>query len=57
MLTTSIKNKIKKSLLISGTSALLMAGLLPNTATLVQAAAPEIKANASMTVDFETGQI
>ncbi len=46
----------KKSLLIGGSAALLFSALLP-TAPAVQAQAPEISAEAALTVDFETGQI
>lgn len=48
---------IKKSVLIGGSSALLLTGLLPGALISAKAAAPEIEAEAYLTLDFETGQI
>lgn len=50
MLSNTIKNKLKKTLLISGSSALLLTGLIPSVAISADAAS-------TLTVDFDTGQI
>ena len=57
MFSNTIKQTIKKSLLIGGSSALLLTGVLPGAFISAEAAAPEIDAEAYLTLDFETGQI
>lgn len=57
MFSNTIKQTIKKSLLIGGSSALLLTGVLPGAFISAAAAAPEIDAEAYLTLDFETGQI
>lgn len=57
MFSNTIKETIKKSLLIGGSSALLLTGVLPGAFISAEAAAPEIDAEAYLTLDFETGQI
>ena len=57
MLSNTIKQTFKKSLLIGGSSALLLTGVLPGSFISAKAAAPEIKAEAYLSIDFETGQI
>lgn len=56
MLAKNITLKIKQSLLIGGSTAALLAGVLPAT-TVAKAEAPTVDAAASITVDVETGQI
>ena len=57
MLSNTIKQTLKKSLLIGGSSALLLTGVLPGAFISAKAAAPEVNAEAYLTLDFETGQI
>ena len=47
---------IKRNMLIGGATAAILAGVLP-ASTVVKADAPDINAEASLTVDAETGQI
>lgn len=47
---------MKNTLLIGGAAALL-ASVLPTTVSTAEAAAPEVEAEASITVDYDTGQI
>ena len=57
MLSNNIKQILKKSLLIGGSSALLFSGALSGTFIQAEAAGPEINAEAYLSVDFNTGQI
>lgn len=57
MLSNTIKQTLKKSLLIGGSSALLLTGVLPGSFISAKAAAPEIDAEAYLSIDFDTGQI
>lgn len=57
MLDIKTNKTIKKSLLATGASTLLLSGLFINTPATVNAAAPDIEADASITVDYNTGQI
>lgn len=57
MLSNTIKTNLRKSLLIGGSSALMLTGILPAAVLSVDAAAPEVDAEASLTVDYNTGQI
>ena len=52
----TLKQSIKKSLLKGGAAAVLFGALVPST-PVAEANAPEINAEASMTIDFSTGQI
>lgn len=52
----TIKESIKKNLLKGGAAAVLFGALVPS-APVAAAETPEINAEASMTVDFSTGQI
>lgn len=56
MVSKNIKLNIKKTFLVGGATAAILAGVLPITAA-VKADAPDINAEASLTVDVETGQI
>lgn len=57
MLSIKIKRNFKKSLFVGGASAALLSGILPHTMLSVEAAPPEVSAEASITVDYDTGQI
>src|SRR5699024_4582978 len=57
MFSEKIKMNIKKGLLAGVSSTALFATLLPGTINTVEASAPDIESKASITVDFETGQI
>lgn len=57
MLDIKTNKTIKKTLLATGASTLLLSGLFINTPATVNAAAPDIEADASITVDYNTGQI
>lgn len=57
MFSNKIKMNLKKSLLISASSAALAATFLPNIITTAEAETPDIAADASITVDYDTGQI
>ncbi len=57
MLSNNIKQTLKKSLLIGGSSALLLSGAISGTFIQAEAAGPEINAEAYLSVDFNTGQI
>jgi len=57
MFSKKIKKNIKKSLLVGGSSAALLAGVLPGLTSTVQAQEPDIASDASITVDYDTGQI
>lgn len=57
MFSNTLKQTIKKSLLIGGSSALLLTGVLPGAFISAEAAAPEIDAEAYLTLDFNSGQI
>jgi D-alanyl-D-alanine carboxypeptidase (penicillin-binding protein 5/6) len=57
MLDVKMNNKFKKVLLTTGSSALLLSGILATPQATVEAAAPDVDAEASITVDYDTGQI
>ncbi len=48
---------VKRNIMLGGATAALFASLLPNTVMTAEAADLEVDAEASITVDFETGQI
>lgn len=57
MFSKKIQLTLKKSLLIGMSTASLVAGLLSGSVQTVEADAPDIDSEASITVDYDTGQI
>lgn len=57
MFSKKIQLKLKKSLLIGTSSAALFTAILPSIAVTAEAEAPDIAADSSITVDYDTGQI
>lgn len=57
MLSKKIQLKLKKSLLIGTSSAALFTALLSGGVVTAEAQAPDIASDASITVDYDTGQI
>ena len=57
MFSAKIKMNIKKGLLTGASSAALLGALLPGIIDTAEASAPDIESEASITVDYETGQI
>lgn len=57
MFSNKVHLTLKRSLFIGGSSAVLLSGLLPHAILSAEAAPPEVDAEASITVDYDTGQI
>lgn len=57
MVIEKIKMNLKKSLLVGASSAALFATLLPSATYTAEANAPDIASDASITVDYNTGQV
>jgi len=57
MFSKKIKKNLKKSLFVSASSAALLASILPGVTYTAEAEAPDVAADASITVNYDTGQI